>query len=150
MTVLLWYLVKRDLSSLSHCTQVYWTSHVLYVTRKTRLRLTSHPLYQLIERLRPVLGDQTTISWSSRVHDVILCASHCFPIFNAIIDWRSSYHEHKNLVYLPFRSENNERPTVPNLIDAVDQISAVHIVPQRRDGQLRRYRLLEHAGIYIL
>ena len=27
----------------------------------------------------------------------VLCASHCFPIFNVFIDWRSSYHVHKNL-----------------------------------------------------
>ena len=28
---------------------------------------------------------------------MIRCASHCFPIFNILFDWRSSYHLHKIL-----------------------------------------------------
>ena len=39
------FLVKSDLSSVRYCTHVHWTSHFFQGTRKTRLCLIGHPVW---------------------------------------------------------------------------------------------------------
>ena len=51
MAVFIWYRVKSNLSTVSYCSRVHWTSHCLQCTSNTRPCLTGHPVYPCMWRL---------------------------------------------------------------------------------------------------